>query len=56
MTPQQRDTVNALKAEGFKVVEDCTDVVRLSKGSDKRLVRQNGQQMRANHIDPGARK
>ncbi len=52
MTPQQRAVVNDLVKQGFKIVEDCTDVVRLSKGPDKRLVRANGVQKRANHIDP----
>lgn len=51
MTPIQRKAVESLVAQGFKIVENCTDVVRLSKGADKRLVRANGEQKRANHID-----
>lgn len=47
----QRKTVAELVARGFTVVEDHSDVVRLSKGADKRLVRQDGTQKRANHID-----
>lgn len=47
----QRKTVAELVAIGFTVVEDHSDVVRLSKGADKRLVRANGEQKRANHID-----
>lgn len=49
MTPIQQKTVDALVGQGFKVVETCTDIVRLTKGADNRLVRANGEQMRANH-------
>lgn len=49
MTPAQQKTVDALVVQGFKVVETCTDIVRLSKGADNRLVRANGEQKRANH-------
>lgn len=51
MTPIQQRAIDALVRQGFKVVETCTDVVRLSKGADKRLVRTNGETKRANHIE-----
>ena len=51
MTPLQRATVNQLVADGFKVVETCRDIIRLTKGADARLVRQDGSQMRANHAE-----
>lgn len=49
MKPNQQATVNALKAQGFTVVEVCRDIVRLSKGADSRLVREDGTQVRAQH-------
>lgn len=49
MTPAQQKIVDSLVAEDFKVVEVSSDVVRLSKGADHRLVRANGEQKRANH-------
>lgn len=49
MTPKQRIEVDKLKAQGFEVVQVGTDIIRLTKGADARLVRQNGTQKRANH-------
>lgn len=51
MTTAQRNTVSQLQAIGFRIVEKSSDIVRLSKGADKRLVRADGTQKRANHID-----
>ena len=51
MTPLQRATVAHLKADGFRVVETCSDIVRLTKGADARLVRQDGTQKRAHHTE-----
>lgn len=51
MTTAQRNTVNQLQAIGFRIVEQCSDIVRLSKGADKRLARADGTVKRANHID-----
>lgn len=55
MTPVQRTTVEQLQACGFQIVEKASDIVRLSKGADKRLVRADGTQKRANHIERGAK-
>ncbi len=51
MTAAQRATVNQLVADGFKVVETCRDIIRLTKGSDARLVRPDGSQRRAHHVE-----
>ena len=51
MTPTQCATVNQLVADGFKVVTASVEVVRLTKGADARLVRQDGSQRRANHVE-----
>lgn len=49
MTAQDQ-VVADLVAEGFEVVERNRSIVRLTKGGDARLVRQDGTQKRANHI------
>lgn len=49
MNPQDQAVAN-LVAEGFQVVERNKTIVRLSKGPDARLVRQDGTQKRANHV------
>lgn len=49
MTPQDQ-VVTDLIAEGFEVVERNKTIVRLTKGADARLVRQDGTQKRANHV------
>ena len=51
MTAAQRATVNQLVSDGFKVGETCRDIIRLTKGADARLVRQDGSQKRANHVE-----
>ncbi len=47
---QQDKVVASLVAEGFQIVEKNRSIVRLTKGSDARLVRQDGAQKRANHV------
>lgn len=46
---QQDQAVSNLVAEGFQVVERNKTIVRLTKGPDARLVRQDGTVKRANH-------
>ena len=53
MTPVQRKTVNELVADGFRVVLAAREIVRLTKGADKRLVRADGSQKRAQHFERG---
>lgn len=48
MTPQDQAVAN-LVSEGFQVVERNKTIVRLTKGPDARLVRQDGTVKRANH-------
>ena len=55
MSPAQRKIVEELQREGFQIVENCTDIVRLTNGADKRLVRADGSVMRANHIEWGGK-
>lgn len=49
MTAQEQ-AVSDMVAEGFKIVERNRSIVRLSKGSDARLVQQDGTVRRANHV------
>ena len=53
MTPEQKFTVDTLRAIGFHIVLQAKDIVRMTKGADKRLVRADGSVMRANHIERG---
>lgn len=57
MTPLQRSTVQTLQAEGFQVIVQAKEIVRLTKGADRRVVMQDGSQRRGNHneIKKGAR-
>lgn len=49
MTPLQSKAVAARVAEGFKVVEVCHDVVRITRGADARVVFPDGSEKRGNH-------
>lgn len=49
MTPIQQQVVQEHEAEGFQIVSVERDVVRLTKGADARLVRQDGVIKRAQH-------
>lgn len=53
MTPNQRKTVNDLVADGFRVVLAAKEIVRVTKGADRRVVMQDGSQRRGNHIERG---
>lgn len=49
MTPAQAKTVEALKAEGFEISAKGKEIVRLTRGADKRIVMADGTQKRAYH-------
>lgn len=51
MTHLQRSTVNQLVADGFQVVTASVEVVRVTKGADRRIVFPDGSQKRANHVE-----
>ena len=53
MTPEQKFTVDTLRAEGFQIALQAKDILRMTKGAHKRLVRADGSVMRANHIERG---
>lgn len=54
MTPSQLQTIDALKAESFKVIRNHRDMVLVSRGADHRIVRHDGSQRRAQaHFQKG---
>jgi hypothetical protein len=50
MTQPQRITVTQLQAEGFDITLEAKEIVRMTKGADKRVIMQDGSQKRAHHI------
>ncbi|MBX8528532.1 hypothetical protein K5D32_02595 [Pseudomonas cichorii] len=49
MTAAQRITVENLQSAGFQIVVGAKDIVRLTKGADRRIVMADGTQKRAHH-------
>lgn len=51
MTPAQRNTVAQLKVAGFELVTESAEIVRMTKGADRRIVFADGSQKRAHHAE-----
>lgn len=51
MTPEQKATVATLKAEGFSVIVEGKDIVRVTRGADRRVVMADGSQKRGYHVE-----
>lgn len=51
MTRLQKQTVDALVADGFAVVVEGKDIVRVTKGADRRVVMADGSQKRGYHVE-----
>lgn len=51
MTPMQRQSVDALRADGFAVVVVSKEIVRMTKGADRRVVMADGSQKRGYHVE-----
>ncbi|MCO7595036.1 MULTISPECIES: hypothetical protein [Pseudomonas] len=51
MTPMQRQAVDALRADGFAVVVESKEIVRMTKGADRRVVMADGSQKRGYHVE-----
>lgn len=49
MSPAQARMVEQLRADGFVVSTKSAEIVRMTKGADKRIVMADGTQKRANH-------
>lgn len=50
MTPLQAKTVESLQSEGFTISAKGKEIVRLTRGADKRIVMADGSTKRAYHI------
>lgn len=51
MSQAMERTVNQLKLEGFQVIASAKEVVRMTRGADRRVVMSDGSQRRGHHID-----
>lgn len=51
MIPAQERTVSQLKSEGFQIIASAAEIVRLTRGADRRVVLQDGSQKRGHHTD-----
>lgn len=51
MTTAQEQVVTKLVAAGFEVIARSMDIVRLTKGADRRVVMPDGTQKRGHHED-----
>lgn len=53
MTPLQRATYDARVKEGFKLVVESGDIVRVTRHGDNRVIYKDGSQKRGHHVAPG---
>ncbi|MCU9528760.1 hypothetical protein [Pseudomonas mosselii] len=51
MSPAQEKAVAELRRLGFQVVVDAREVVRVTRGSDRRVVMADGSQKRGHHVE-----
>lgn len=51
MTPAQRATLQRLGREGFSLVVEGRDIVRVTRNGDNRVIMRDGTQKRGHHID-----
>lgn len=51
MNTAQLETVNLLVADGFRVIVAGKEIIRLTRGADRRVVMREGTQRRAHHRD-----
>lgn len=51
MTPAQERTVQLLRREGFNVVCQSLDIVRVTRNGDNRVIMRDGTQKRGHHVD-----
>lgn len=58
MTPSQTNTVAQLKAEGFEVTQTLREIIRMVRGADIRIVKQDGMVILGHHheLPPKARR
>jgi len=51
MTPAQEKAVSEMRRLGFEVIVDAGEVVRVTRGADRRVVMPDGSQKRGHHFD-----
>lgn len=51
MTPAQIAIVEPLRRAGFVIVFECDEIVRVTRGADKRVVFKDGSQKRGHHTE-----
>ena len=56
MTPAQRATVNLLQKDGFNLVLEGGDIVRVTRHGDCRVIMPDGLQKRGHHVPRGQKK
>lgn len=49
MTPAQTAIVEPLRRAGFSVIVEADEVVRVTRGADKRVIFKDGSQKRGHH-------
>lgn len=50
-TPAQEITVAQLKSQGFAQIVESREIVRMTKGADRRVVMADGTQKRGYHVE-----
>lgn len=52
MTPAQRLTWQTLERDGFRLVLEAGEIVRVTRNGDNRVIMRDGSQKRGHHVDP----
>ena len=52
MTPAQRMTLQKLERDGFKMICQSKEIVRVTRNGDNRVIMADGSQKRAHHQTP----
>lgn len=50
MTPVQRITLQQLEQQGFRKVDETTEIVRVTRNGDNRVIMRDGSQKRGQHV------
>lgn len=55
MTPAQAAIVEPLRRAGFEIIVESDEIVRVTRGADKRVIFKDGSQKRGHHTARGER-
>lgn len=55
MTPAQTAIVEPLRRAGFEVIVEADEIIRVTRGADKRVIFKDGSQKRGHHTARGER-